>query len=257
MFPHHSSPDLIIAQDNVTKGITPRGLGDAGPAIAYGSVGLINPGNSNIQRAKSPSFPDPDKAVCIFRPNIGGNINANGLKGKAIISIDGAKKLVGDEDYCTMRVELHGLSAGTRSFHFHNYGDLRYATDNSATTIGEIFSSGKLKVKSWDVNPADSGVAIFETECTLGAVSELIGRSLTVHSGPSADSDTIAMAVCGLANPASCFHDTNKPGLRCGSSQPPVEDPGKSNVDGAVAHGPLVLTFLVVAVASVAHFVSL
>lgn len=220
-------------------------------------MGLINPGTSNTQKAKSPSFPDPDKAVCIFRPNVGGNLNANGLNGKAIISIDGAKKLSGDEDYCTMRVELQGLSAGTRSFHFHEYGDLRYSTDGSATTIGEIFSSGKLKVKSWDVTPDDSGVAIFETECTLGAVSELIGRSLTVHSGPGADSSTVAMAVCGLANPASCFHDTNKPGLRCGSSQPPVEDPGKTKVDGATARGPWVLTFLVVAVASVAHFLPL
>jgi Cu/Zn superoxide dismutase len=220
--------------DNVTAGITSRGLGDAGPAIAYGSVGIISAG-SDTNLAKAPTFPEPEKAVCIFRPNIGGALNLNGLKGKAIVSIDLRKKLLGEADYCSMRVEMTGLDAGTRSFHFHKYGDLRFSTNTDPQTIGPIFSTGKLEVKQWEATPDSEGKAIFETACTLGEVSELVGRSLTVHSGPDASSSTIAMAVCGLANPASCFYDSDKNGIRCSSAQPPVEDPGKSKVGAASA----------------------
>jgi hypothetical protein len=183
----------------------------------------------------APTFPEPEKAVCIFRPNMG-KLNKNGLKGKAIVSIDLVKKLTDKQDYCSMRVELTGLTAGTRSFHFHENGDLRYgfAQELDPSTIGPIFSTGKLEVKQWDVVPDASGKAVFETACTLGQVSELVGRSLTVHSGADASSSTIAMAVCGLANPASCFYDSDKSGIRCGSAQPPVDaNPGKTKVGGA------------------------
>jgi Cu/Zn superoxide dismutase len=220
-------------QDNVTAGVTPRGLGDAGPAIAYGSVGIVSAG-SDTNKAKSPIVPEPEKAVCIFRPNIGGGtLNANGIEGKAIVSIDLGKKLNGDEDYCNMRAEIKGVQAGVRSFHFHENGDLRYATTRSAQTIGPIFSTNKLEVKKWNVQPDEQGNAVFETTCTLGAVSELVGRSLTVHSGPEESSSTIAMAVCGLANPSSCFYGSAKNGIRCGSQQPAVEDPGKTKVGAA------------------------
>lgn len=184
--------------------------------------------------------------MCIFRPNIGGALNLNGLKGKAIVSIDLRKKLLGEADYCSMRVEMTGLDAGTRSFHFHKYGDLRFSTNTDPQTIGPIFSTGKLEVKQWEATPDSEGKAIFETACTLGEVSELVGRSLTVHSGPDASSSTIAMAVCGLANPASCFYDSDKNGIRCSSTQPPVEDPGKSKVGAASASSVRTAAALVV-----------
>jgi Cu/Zn superoxide dismutase len=218
----HERKDSVV-------GITDNGLGDAGPALAYGTVGITAPGvalpgapaasssTSDTNIAAPPGKPAADKAICIFRKNVG-NINTD-IEGKAIISIDLTKKLSGATDYCNMRAELSGLSEGVRSFHFHDHGDLRYGLTSDATLksklIGPIHNSNKLSVSSWNV-PA-SLKQVYSTACTLGDVAELVGRSLTVHSGAESSTPTIAMAVCGLANPASCFDDSTETSLRCGS----------------------------------------
>jgi Cu/Zn superoxide dismutase len=222
---------IHLREDKVTT-VTEHGLGDAGPAIAYGTVGIVAPGaalpgstatsssTADTNLASPPSVPAPEKTVCIFRTNVGTALNKD-MAGKAIIAIDLAKKLTGAADYCNMRVEMTGLLTGVRSFHFHQHGDLRYGmtTDSTLKTmlIGPIHNSDKLTVKEWNVQSTTP--SIFETSCTLGDVSELIGRSLTVHEGADASTPTIAMAVCGLANPSSCFEGATSPSLKCGSSQ--------------------------------------
>ena len=199
----------IHTREDSTAAVTINGLGDAGPAIAYGTVGITAPGaalpsgtatsqTTDTNVAAPPASPPADKTVCIFRSNIGTSLNT-GISGKAIISIDLNKKLQGLTDYCNMRVEMTGLTAGTRSFHFHKNGDLRYGLTADGTLktklIGAIYNSNKLEVKEWNIQSVNP--SIFETPCTMGDVSELVGRSLTIHEGADASSATIAMAVCG------------------------------------------------------------
>ena len=124
----HLRPDSVV-------GITANGLGDAGPAIAYGTVGITAPGaalptdtatstTGDVNAATPPGEPEADKTICIFRSNIGTDLN-KAIAGKAIVSIDLSKKLAGATDYCNMRVEMTGVPAGVHSFHFHDHGDLR------------------------------------------------------------------------------------------------------------------------------------
>ena len=94
------------------------------------------------------------------------------------------------------------------------------------TLIGPIHNSDKLEVKTWTVPAVATGAKqVYATSCTLGDVAELVGRSLTVHAGPDISSPTVAMAVCGLANPSSCFEDSLKSSLKCGSAQPQTKTP--------------------------------
>ena len=111
--------------------------------------------------------------------------------------------------------------------------------ERKTTLIGPIHNSDKLEVKTWTVPAVAPGAKqVYATSCTLGDVAELVGRSLTVHAGPDKSSPTVAMAVCGLANPSSCFEDSLKSSLKCGSAQPqtntPVAPPGttKASVGG-------------------------
>ena len=75
----------IHEREDKTSTITEKfGLGDAGRAIAYGTVGIVAPGATlpggssatsngvtDVNNAQPPTIPEPDKAVCIFRSNIG------------------------------------------------------------------------------------------------------------------------------------------------------------------------------------------
>ena len=125
-----------------------------------------------------------------------------------------------EEDRGFLQFELHSDGAGKDGFTVPAGGC-------EIPTTAETMAQGLHNFQM-------DGKAVFETACTLGQVSELVGRSLTVHSGADASSSTIAMAVCGLANPASCFYDSDKSGIRCGSAQPPVDaNPGKTKVGGA------------------------
>ena len=101
----------IHEREDRTTTITEKyGLGDAGRAIAYGTVGIVAPGAAlpggatatsnaatDVNDAQPPTIPEPDKAVCIFRSNIGtstGTLLNKNIIGKAIIAIDLAKKYV-------------------------------------------------------------------------------------------------------------------------------------------------------------------
>ena len=129
-----------------TPDITQFGLGDAGPAIAFGTIGITAPaaalppatatstsGDTNV--AAPPGKPQAEKTICIFRKNVGtasgGGVNQN-IEGRAIVSIDLSKKLAGASDYCNMRVEMIGVEQGVKSFHFHDHGDLRYGLTSNA-----------------------------------------------------------------------------------------------------------------------------
>jgi Cu/Zn superoxide dismutase len=129
----------IHAREDSTTGITKNfGLGDAGKAIAYGTVGIVAPGvalpgstassnKTDFNNAMTPTRPQPDKAVCMFHADIGNGLNKD-IFGKAIVVVDLAKKLEGEtKDVCAMRVEMYGVPAGPHSFQFHDNGDMRFS----------------------------------------------------------------------------------------------------------------------------------
>ena len=136
----------IHKRPDTTPNITQFGLGDAGPAIAFGTIGITAPaaalppatatstsGDTNV--AAPPGKPKAEKTICIFRKNVGtasdGGVNQD-IEGRAIVSIDLSKKLAGATDYCNMRVEMYGVEQGVKSFHFHDHGDLRYGLTSNA-----------------------------------------------------------------------------------------------------------------------------
>ena len=111
-----------------------------------------------------------------------------------------------------------------------------FQTALQSLLVGAIRHSNKLDVTTWNVPAAAAGdesssPVIFETECTLEDVSELVGRSLTVHATEKATSPTIAMAVCGLANPTSCFSSATHSSLRCDSTVQTNDGPGSTSID--------------------------
>ena len=59
----------------------------------------------------------------------------------------------------------------------------------------------------------EAGTALYDVEYTV-ATSDLVehvGRSLTIHDGPTKESPTIAAATCGLANPNAQLDTTGAP----------------------------------------------
>ena len=108
-----------------------------------------------------------------------------------------------------MQAKINGLKQSSdHSFHFHEYGDM---TADMNGGLGAIYSSNQVNVDMIWVNEA--GTALYDVEYTV-ATSDLVehvGRSLTIHDGPTKESPTIAAATCGLANPNAQLDTTGAP----------------------------------------------
>ena len=108
-----------------------------------------------------------------------------------------------------MQAKINGLKENSdHSFHFHEYGDM---TADMNGGLGAIYSSNQVNVDMIWVNEA--GTALYDVEYTV-ATSDLVehvGRSLTIHDGPTKESPTIAAATCGLANPNAQLDTTGAP----------------------------------------------
>jgi len=200
----------------------PDPTGAAGPAIAGGVVGRMNP-NSPIDGKTSTGSVDDTKPAnqitqisCFLRATTDAGDKAIG--GEALIVQQLESKKVRVQAKLT-----HGLNMGGKvySFHFHDYGDLRRLNppQGDLRLVGNIYKENDpkdiLKVKTLKI-PAGQTLTfvaeIYDLPEGLKGVDEYVGRSLTIHSGPGAESPTVSYGVCGLAHPdsATFFYTTPK-----------------------------------------------
>ena len=142
---------------------------------------------------------------CYFDEYLNTPFASNPVSGKALIMISKVNNVNGE---CEMHAEISGLAAGEHSFHFHSYST--NLSDSNSQVLGPIYSQSELNVKSLSV-PAANQKAVFEARCGLSDLYSYAGRSLTIHDGPSTSDDTVAVAVCGIASPDSCFEDSTGP----------------------------------------------
>ena len=91
-----------------------------------------------------------------------------------------------------MQPQLQFKDLTTNVVHKSSYG---LTVDGALKTklIGAIYNSNKLEVKEWNIQSVNP--SIFETPCTMGDVSELVGRSLTIHEGADASSVFFAILI--------------------------------------------------------------
>lgn len=189
----------------------PDPYGAAGPAIAGGVVGRMNPNAATDGKT-------PTTDVDATKPPTGIIQISCFLRA----TTDAAKKVGGDAliiqklgtNSVTMKAKLsHGTSmGGSYSFHFHDYGDLRPLVPPSGdkrrvgaiykeNTPSDIVSLKELKIA---MNTAETRlVETFNLPAGVKGVDEYIGRSLTIHSGPTKETPTISYGVCGIASPLS------------------------------------------------------
>jgi len=185
-------------------------FGNAGVPEAYGVIGIKSTDAGLTNEARAPSRPHVDKIMCTFEPPAGDAVDGIGasaayISGFALLSLQ--------EPYSAgkarLQAELAGLTAGsTHSFHFHKWGDM--TVDLNDGRLGEIYSSNSIELDELHVDSRGIGLLdtvfddpslIFDTSTGLGGLQQHVGRSLTIHSGPSTSSPTIAAAACGIAHP--------------------------------------------------------
>jgi len=188
-------------------------FGAAGPAIAGGIVGRMNPNQAKDGKTSTGNV-DVTKPVegiseisCYMRAITGAGENKIG--GEVLIVQTPLTKNV------KLQAKLvHGASMGGKdySFHFHDYGDLRQLSpaDGDKRRVGQIYNEGKeddiIKLKVLKI-PQGEKKTFLTQKYTLPdkvqGVEEYVGRSLTIHSGPLKSSPTVSYGVCGIANPDS------------------------------------------------------
>jgi len=112
------------------------------------------------------------------------------------------------------QAELSGLQPGSaHSFHFHSWGDM--TVDLNDGSLGPIYMTNAIDVEKLHVNnrgigqlEVDFRSSSLEFDWQRGGATGLqrhVGRSLTLHAGPSSSTPTIAAAVCGIAHPHVAF----------------------------------------------------
>lgn len=188
-------------------------FGAAGPAIAGGIVGRMNPNaaKDGITSTGNVDITKPAESIseisCYMRA----------VKDAGDKSIGGEVLIV--QTPLTKNVKLqaklvHGASmAGKKySFHFHDYGDLRLLepADEDKRRVGQIYNEGKeediIKLKVLEIPQGETKTFLaqkYTLPDNVDGVAEYVGRSLTIHSGPLKSSPTISYGVCGIANPDS------------------------------------------------------
>merc|ERR1712176_654348 len=200
-------------QDEIQR---PDPYGAAGPAIAGGIVGRMNPNNpkdgktstGNVDKTKPPT--GVTQISCFLRAT--SDAGDNEIGGEALIV-----QKIGTKEVKLQAKLKHGTNMGGKdySFHFHEFGDLRRLTPANGDNrlVGKIYKD----VLAIDTLKASAGENTrVEETFTLGqnvqSVEEYVGRSLTIHSGPDTSSPTVSYGVCGIANPESVQnYDTTPP----------------------------------------------
>lgn len=177
-------------------------LGNAGPVIGMGVVTIKTPNSGDTNAAQPPSEPSVDTLICRF--------SEGDVEGTAMVSVDLTKVAFQEKGACRMYGEFSRLTSGVKSFHFHEFGD---TSNGVSSNLGPIYNSAELKVEKLQSK-------VFASDCGLTNVNTYVGRTLTIHGGPSKDDPTVAIAECGMANPESCF-DSIKDGsaLSCNLDQ--------------------------------------
>jgi Cu/Zn superoxide dismutase len=187
--------------------------GAAGPAIAGGIVGRMNPNQARDGKtaAGDVDVTKPAEGIseisCYMRETK--DAGENKIGGEVLIVQTPLTKNV------KLQAKLeHGTSMGGKdySFHFHDYGDLRLLVpaDKDKRRVGQIYNEGKdadiIKLKVLKIPQGETKTSLIQ-QYTLPdgvqGVEEYVGRSLTIHSGPDKSSPTVSYGVCGIANPDS------------------------------------------------------
>jgi len=170
--------------------------GNAGSPIAFGVIGLGNPQTlgQTANTAQAPTTPAVSKIACNFEPT-----GLNSVEGYALLTL--LEPCEPSSCKARMQANLRGLTAGSEhSFHFHEWGDM--TRDFSVPgELGEIYHSQGVDVEEIEV--LSNGEAQYDVIFNTRNLVQHVGRSLTVHAGPTSASATIAAAACGLANPLS------------------------------------------------------
>ena len=184
----------VSIHQNPDNGTSPWGF--AGPQVAWGVVGIANPADFGASSSdENPSVcadaTHVSDMVCHFRGTLDGASTRN-VRGTVLLQ----KPEIGS-DTVTMYGKLSGLSKGAHSFHFHEWG--------SISNVGDIFEpvDEVLMVGSSTLDvPVDNEEFRFTGTFTADTMARHIGRSLTIHDGPTSSDATIARSVCGFANVA-------------------------------------------------------
>ena len=170
----------------------PKTTGNAGNPVAMGVIGRAAPSAGNTNSAMAPNTPAPDKVACVF--DASSTAENAGVFGTVVLQTTGTFSKT-----ALLKAKLHGLAAGTFSWHFHAQGDI---TGTGFANVGEIFTPTDATVKLGTISGAGAtSPTYFEGLFTVDELRSHVGASLTIHSGPTSASSTIAAAVCGLAHP--------------------------------------------------------
>ena len=183
----------VSIHQNPDNGTSPWGF--AGPQVAWGVVGIANPDDFGSSQTENPAISanaaHVSDIVCHFRGTLDG-VSTQNVRGTVLIQ----KPEIGS-DSVTMYGKLRGLSSGAHSFHFHEWG--------SISAVGDIYEPEDevLMVSSSTLDvPADNEEFTFSGTFTANTLARHVGRSLTIHDGPTRNDATIARSVCGFANVA-------------------------------------------------------
>ena len=173
----------------------PKTTGNAGGPLAMGVIGIAAVGTADTNDAAAPNIPAPDKVTCVF--DAASKAANNGIFGKVVLS----KHIFNPT--ATLHAEVYGLAAGTlHSWHFHRNGDLS-GSGTGFTNLGAIYEGpdgAQIKLETF----AGAGLtspSYFAGTYTMTEFRSHVGTSLTIHSGPTSSSPTIAASVCGLSHP--------------------------------------------------------
>jgi len=173
--------------------------GNAGGPQAYGLIGLGKPDTAaGTNEALAPSLPTVDKLICTFEAPLPGQTASYQVEGSVLLTLQQPYR----PDVVRMQALLTGLTGeAKKSFHFHTWGDLTAGL--TIDDIGGIYKSHQIDPEALSVN--NKGEAQLDVEYKSDSLLEHVGRALTIHSGPTAASDTIAAAVCGIASPTAAI----------------------------------------------------
>lgn len=201
-----------LDSSNAVQQQKPDAFGAAGPAIAGGVVGRMNPNADDgiTPTGKTDNTKPADGATeisCFLRATE--DAGANTIGGEVLIV-----QRIGTKQVDLQYKLNHGATMGGKdySFHFHDYGDLRRVAppNGDQRRVGKIYKedSGDDIFTLKTLKIAGGAKQTYASDSYtlpdgLQGAADFVGRSLTIHSGPSKTSPTVSYGVCGLASPDS------------------------------------------------------
>lgn len=186
---------VVVVHKLVDDGLQP--YGNAGGPEAYGVIGIgrTGSGTGDDNNAKAPLLPKVTRAICVFEQRAEDPQQPQlepPASGSVLLTLLEPQQ----PDTVHVQARLFGLEPSSEhSFHFHTFGDMTVGF----TELGQIYSSAAINIEHLSVN--SRRVAMLDSEYSADTLAQHVGRSLTIHSGRTASSPTIAAAVCGVANP--------------------------------------------------------